>query len=96
MGGHVSHGCGMGWCGASAVTQLHGAYCNRLQPPRTATASSRPAPCQDLATARSLLTEQLLAVVDDTIAQMGLDPNVEALDDKTYAAVMLELQEQRG
>lgn len=50
---------------------------------------------QDLAVARSMLTDNLLEVVDDQLAQFGLDPRVQALSDKTYAACMVELERRR-
>ncbi|GFR48246.1 hypothetical protein Agub_g10109 [Astrephomene gubernaculifera] len=51
---------------------------------------------KDLETARGLLTDQLLAVLDDEMAQYGLDPSAEAISDKAYAASMQELAAKRS
>ncbi|KAG2493967.1 hypothetical protein HYH03_007896 [Edaphochlamys debaryana] len=58
--------------------------------------SVRPHDLQDLEAARSLLTDQLLAVLDDEIAQYGINVGTEAMDDKTYAASMQELAARRS
>ncbi|GLC59969.1 hypothetical protein PLESTB_001559200 [Pleodorina starrii] len=46
---------------------------------------------EDLATARALYTDQLLAVLDDEVAQYGVDPTGSTLADKAYLACMREL-----
>ncbi|KAG2425377.1 hypothetical protein HXX76_013791 [Chlamydomonas incerta] len=65
-------------------------------PERRGVLSVEPHELQDLAVARSMLTDTLLEVVDDQLAQFGLDPRVQALSDKTYAACMVELERRRS
>eukprot|EP00198_Chlamydomonas_reinhardtii_P000413 XP_001689748.1 predicted protein [Chlamydomonas reinhardtii] len=65
-------------------------------PERRGVLSVEPHQLQDLAVARSMLTDNLLEVVDDQLAQFGLDPRVQALSDKTYAACMVELERRRS
>ncbi|KAG2430772.1 hypothetical protein HYH02_013611 [Chlamydomonas schloesseri] len=65
-------------------------------PERRGVLSVQPHELQDLAVARSMLTDTLLEVVDDQLAQFGLDPRVQALSDKTYAACMVELERRRS
>ncbi|EFJ50393.1 hypothetical protein VOLCADRAFT_88956 [Volvox carteri f. nagariensis] len=50
---------------------------------------------EDLATARSLFTDLLLARLDDELAQYSVDTTTQSLSDKTYLACMQELSSRR-
>ncbi|KXZ55055.1 hypothetical protein GPECTOR_3g213 [Gonium pectorale] len=58
--------------------------------------SVKPHNLQDLETARTLLTDQLLTVLDDEVAQYGVDPTTGTMSDKVYAASMQELAARRS